>query len=327
MQHPYWKAHAKEVPHVLVSFSSPWFVSKTKHVHVDKGAPFVVTRGFLDEIMEQEAEAFTKELSAGNVDIQGSRVQIIEKAVVHSTINGYIVEDIIGKQTAVLDAYLSMSALSRVVLDTIAEVIFKKTHIPRDSMIFHSFPVVAFSVIRDMFPIDDDFLMMDITGESSDLTLAKDGVLQSTVSFPSGRNFLVRQVAKAFGVAPEIAESTLHLCLSHMADDETIRRMDVLMSDIEKEWSIYLEDALEELGRAGELPQNLYLTVDTDVADLYMRFLKMQKTDSTADFRKTLSVVHMKPDFFLTMVKPDPLMNQDEFICFLSAFYAKLIRR
>ena len=48
----------KRLLEVIVTLSSPWFVSKMKHVHIEKEEAFVITKKFIDDINLEEEEIF-----------------------------------------------------------------------------------------------------------------------------------------------------------------------------------------------------------------------------------------------------------------------------
>jgi cell division ATPase FtsA len=327
------KGAQRKIQSVHISFSCPWFVSRTKRVQRENLSEFAVTAPFVESVVAEEAKLFQQEIVSGDQQaVFEGEPRIVEKAIVHATINGYSLRDVIGKKAKAFDAYICLAAISQETIGSIADAIFAHTHVPREHMTFHTFPVVALSAICTIAPESTDFLMMDVTGETTDLTLVRDGILLQTVSFPSGRNFVLRQVGKAFGISPEIAESSLRLCTEGKTDDETARQMDVAMADVEKEWSIYFENALSELdsagtparhasqGKVGRLPSMLYLTSDGDVAGMYQKFLGIKKTDGTAAFRQNLSVTRMSDELLGPLVSRGSTVPEDEFISMLALF-------
>jgi hypothetical protein len=48
-----WKGRKKAPDNAMVTFSSPWFTLKTKHVGVSKENFFVVTEAFVDDIIKK----------------------------------------------------------------------------------------------------------------------------------------------------------------------------------------------------------------------------------------------------------------------------------
>ncbi len=317
----YFKHADKKVHGALITFSSPWFVSKNKKIHIDHDTEFVITPKFLDSIVESEEKVFTEEINKKNRE---NTYSIIEKSVVHVKINGYTITDALGKVTKNLDAFLSFGAVLRTVMTSVNDSIFQKLYIPREKIFFHSFPLIAFSVLRDIYPVDANYLFMDVSGESTEISLIEDNVIVQTLSFPSGRNFILRQIAHVCNVPLEIAESTLALYNLKKTDDETSALIDGILIDIEKEWSIYLESTLLELSATMTLPTKLYITVDADVAPYYKNFLAQEKTDETGNFRKNVSVVSIDQTSLTGLYKGKINIPEDECIGLLAIFYKKM---
>ncbi|MES2213316.1 MAG: hypothetical protein V4473_00570 [Patescibacteria group bacterium] len=322
---PYWKGKKKHLRNALLAFSSPWYVSKTKHIHLTQENAFIITEKFIVDVIEEESKMFQQEMRATEYGgAFNGQLEVVEKAIVHSKINGYAIRDVIGKKTKVFDAYVCLSVVAKVISDKITDIIFSNSHIPKDHMIVHTFPVVSFGTIKEIFVNETDFLIMDVAGEATDITLVQNDVIVQTATFPSGRNFVIRQIAKALGVSPEIAESMFHLWSSRKGDDEVEQDMQKILDDIEREWAIYLENALLELSPKMSLPSKVYITADDDVAQLYTEFLKFPKNDTTSLFRYHANIMHLNTEMLSQMFKNNPRVQSDEFIGILAVFYNKI---
>ncbi len=321
-RHPYWKNKTKKLDGALISFSSPWFVSKTKHLSLEKESAFIITESFINDITNKEEEAFKKEISANAEETADFKV--VEKSIVHTKINGYTLESSIGKKTKSLDAYLYMSIISGGIISKVEDILLKSAHIPKNKMFVHTFPLISFTVIRDVFSASSDFIILDVTGEVTDITLVSNDVIQQSATIPSGRNFLIRQIMKSFGVNSEIAASTLLLFTEEKLGPEDAAKMEAACVDVEKEWSIYIENGLSELSPNMVLPGNVYFTADDDVAGIYMDFLKLEKTDSTAMFRKGMNLTHLGKENTSDFFTADSTIKTNEFAAILAIFYNKI---
>ncbi len=321
----YWKNNSKHFRHALISFSSPWFVSKTKHLHLEQKDTFIITERFVEDVIENEAKIFKNEMVTSDYGATfSSPIEVVEKTIVHSKINGYTLRDVIGKRTKMFDTYVCLSVIAKSISDKITDIVFTQTHIPKDRMLIHTFPLVSFGAIQEVYVADTDFLIMDVTGEATDITLVQNNIILQTVSFPSGRNFVIRQIAQTLAISPEIAESNFHLWSSQKATDEITQEMQVILAEVEKEWAIYFENALAELFSDNTIPNKIYITADDDVALLYTEFLKVPKLDGTSQFRNAVSVVHLNNDILSQMLRKNPRVQPDEFIAILAVFYNKI---
>ena len=321
----YFKGKEVKISSVLVSFSSPWFISRSRNIHLIQENAFIVTRKFIDNIIDTEKKIAEKELIDSKYEHTfNNEIKIIESLIINTKINGYPIEDSIGKKTKIFDASLYMSFVSKEVLDTVYKQIFKHTHIQQENIHIHTFPLISFTVIRDLFSAVDSFLFIDITSEVTDITLVSNNAIIETVSFPSGRNFIIRQIAKKFSVSNEIAESLLHIYKSRAADEETTLNMQSVISDIEKEWSIYFENAFMELSKEAIPPSYVYIMAESDVTALYNDFIKISKADNTSAYRKEINVVNITENTLSGFYNGNKRFLPNDFIAMLAVFYNKI---
>lgn len=316
----YWAGKANKISGALVSFSSPWFVLKTKHINISNEKDFIVSKAFIDDVFLKEEQIFKTELSPGSPD----QHIVFEKSMVHTKINGYELGNIINKRTKMLEASICFSAMDSSLSDKVINIVNKYTHIPKDSYSFHSFPLISFTVVRDYFTAGNDFLIMDVSGDVTDITLVQNSVITQTVSVPSGRNYILRQISKNFDVSLEIAESMFHMFIEDKSDETINEKIHELLGLIEPEWAIYIENALQELSPSINLPSNVYLMANSDVAHIYSEFIKLPKTDLTSNFRKSLNLNILDENSVKKFFENESGVGVNEFIVFGSLFYKKI---
>lgn len=318
----YLQNKSKKIKRVFISFSSPWFLSKTKSIKLENPKEFVITESFIQDILKKEEALFKTELKNEH---GGELFEVIESSIVHSKINGYALDNSIGKNTKTFDAYIHMSVVHNLFLNKIQETIIKHTHINIKNIHLNTFPLISFTVIRDIFTKEPDFLIMDITGEITDITYVKNEIIDKTTSMPSGKNFLLRQLCKNLNVSTEIAESTLQMFLNKKLDDENGNKISELLVSSEKEWSIYLENALLELSPSLTLPSTIFLTTQSEYFTLYESFLNTPKIDQTTVFRKNLKINRLDISSLSSFYENNSGNVIGEFIVLVSLFYKKII--
>lgn len=323
--HKYFKSNSKNISQVVMSFSSPWFMPKTKHVEIIKEKAFTITDSFINDLVSKEEEVFKKEIMSEHDSDGNDTFEVVENSIVHIKVNGYALKSISGHKTNSLDAYLCMSVISGGVLERVYSLILKHTHISRENILIHTFPVVSFSVLRDLFSQTRDFIILDATSEVTDITLVQGDIIVNTASIPTGKNFIVRQIAREFKVSVEIAESTLALYIAEKLDKVTADKMEKVITEIEKEWAVYFEKALLDLSQQLSLPQKLYITSDYESSKIYSMFVKLPKADVTALFRKNVDVLHVENKVLNNFYVNDSITIPNEFIVILAIFYQKIV--
>lgn len=315
----------KKIDSVFISLASPWFVSRMKDIHIEEQKYFIITKDFLRNILDVEEKKFEKDLNNSSYeDNFGKKLKVVENTFTNTKINGYSVSENINKKTNIFDVSLFTSITSENLLRNIFSLIEKHIHVAENKIHINTFPLVSFYSTQEVSSSVNSFIFMDITGEMTDITLVHDGGVSKNISFPSGRNFIIRQIAKGFNVSFEIADSLLHLYNSKKADEEIVKKMELIISEIENEWSIYFEDSLRHLSANLILPPTLYIFCGSDISLLYKKFLKTPKSDSTAEFRKKLNIIQIDNEKLSKFCTYEPKTKNDKYIAMMSIFYNKI---
>lgn len=309
---------------VVVTFSSPWFFQKTKNIEVLSDQEFIVTENFLKKVTNDEVLKFSSEIKKLNDDPE-TDYEVVEKSILNIKINGYVINKVIGKRANSMNAFLCMSIVSSNAISKIKEVVLKHTHLSKENIVFHTQPLVTFSVARDLFTDYDSFMTMSIGSDYTDMSLISSGVLTKTASFPSGTNSIVKQIAKELSVPNELAESSLNLYLLKKLDDESSKKVQTVLVSFEKEWSIYFEKAITDLSSEQTLPSRMYITARSDNASLFSEMIKLEKADSTASFRKNVNLVNIDSSVLNGLYKNQSHTTPTSDAIILAVFWSKFI--
>ncbi len=315
---PYRKGKNKHIHTSLVSFSSPWFYSKIKKIELKQDKSFVISHGFLNSILESEGKVFIEEIDKTKEN--SDNTVVIENTFTDFKINGYEIKNCFDQKTKNFSASLYLSAVAKSVADVAHNQLSKHFSLKPENISMSSFPLISFAVSKNLFPTLSDFLLVLVTAEMTDIVLVNKKSVSGIVSFPSGRNFIVRQIARKFGVTAEIAVSLLRLNNNKKSDDETVAKMQEILSDAEKEWSIYFENAFTELAKNIALPSTVCLTASGDVEDLYANFLQIPKEDETAKFRKDIQIFRLDSGAMSHLYNSDPKFAPNVFLSTLTIF-------
>ncbi len=312
----------KEIKNVVVSLSSPWFYLKTESVKDSNDKPVLISEDYIKSLTQKKIDEFEAEVQKLNDDPDTS-YEVVEKSIVDVKVNGYKINKIVGQKTTTLDAHLCMSLVEKNFLSNIYDIAHKHTHLVKDKIIIHTLPLVYFTVTRDLFSGYDNFLLLNVSSEYTDISIVTNGVLYATSSFPSGRNFIIRQISKELAIPCEIAESSLRLFVSKKLDGENTRKIENILVNIEKEWAVYFERALSEVSPGGQFPTRLYMVSFDDVYDIYSQMIKLEKADITADFRKSVSIIKINNAIFDGHIKNQSHTIPEDNLSVLAVFWNK----
>jgi hypothetical protein len=124
--------------------------------------------------------------------------------------------------------------------------------------IHHSFPLTAFTALRDIFHELDEFLLLDVSGEVTDLSLVKNNVLLETMSFPKGSNFGTRRLAEDLNVSMDEANSSLRMFVENTLDRDVMFRIKRSIEDIQYEWANDFKDVFKNIKGKVQTPTRLF---------------------------------------------------------------------
>ncbi|MCK5059927.1 MAG: hypothetical protein KAR00_02145 [Candidatus Pacebacteria bacterium] len=267
------KIKSKHIKHVLCVFASPWFVSHTKTFHIKKEEPLLVTKKTIEDIVAKERQEFEKTISDSKyASAFDKNIELLEHKIIQIKIEGYVTSNPYGKKAKDIELSFFESFISKQILQKFTEIIGQP--FGKETIQFHTFSLASYSALNDLFPNEGTFLCMDITGEVTDISLVKNDVLLESMSFPSGRNFLIRTIMKKTNTNPEVALSYTKMHTEKHIEPKIAVVVNEAVKNAKEEWLVYLNDALGDTSKNAVLPRKIFVTVDSDVEPIFIDFLK-----------------------------------------------------
>lgn len=267
-----------KVEQAFCVLASPWYASQTRLVHYNEPAPFSITERGLSKLLQKEIDIFRASPLFERSKVGDELPEIMEAKNIQVKLNGYEVRTPVGKRAADLDVAFYISMTPAKIFRSINESITKFWSLP--SVHFSSFAFTAFDLIRDIFAEEQSFLFMDISGEVTDISLSKDNILLESISFPSGKNRLIRAIVEGMKTTPAAAVSELDLYLEHKSTREHAKKIEEILAGASVEWKGFFEDALAQFAAEFPIPLTLFYTADDNVIKWY------EKPIREADFTK-----------------------------------------
>jgi len=164
---------------------------------------------------------------------------------------------------------------------------------------------------------------MDISGEVTDLSLSRDGVLLESISFPSGKHMLVRAVISGLKTTPAAALSEMDLFLEHKASREHEEQIAKVLAEATGEWLVFFRDALAQISEEFPLPKTIFYTADGDVAEWYARAITEKLYPDRDDIG--FSLKFLGTDLLKAFVTTDPTTHADPFLEIETLFAKKYL--
>lgn len=300
---------APRVNRVQMVLSSPWYVSKTIDLSLSKDRPTHVTVEMIGDMVRTAKEKLEADIEAGKLPQIGEDAVLLEEWMTTISLDGYPMTSPFGKHAKEIRVALFLSFISSVLKGRFKAVLGRSLHDFR--MGLHSFALVSFSLVRDLFPKEHTFLLMDVDGEVTDVSLIKDDVLVETASFPCGKYSVLRCLGEEAGPA----ESRVSLLRSRGVESESVEKA-------KEEWLIQYKGAIEGLAEHNAIPEQLFITAHADVLPWFKEVLEGYEGGKGV-FAKPRTVVPITEAFFASHVEVFGGAHYDVYLAMLLLFFNK----
>ncbi len=259
---------------VFCVLSSPWYASQTRMISLKKNTSFIFNTKLADSLIEKEVKLFKEECAEKYLDTK-NKIVPIELKNMQILLNGYAVSKPLNQKTQELDMMIFVSMGEEQTLEKIKDTIGK--HFYSQNIKFSSFATASFVVARDLFVHQEDFLLMDIGGEVTDISMVKKEILRSSISFSLGHNFLIRGVMGMLDCTIEEAVSYLSLYKNGHIGDQALKKIEPVINKLKNQWLNKFQESLVNLSNDISIPSTIFLTVDQDLADFFTETIKSEQ--------------------------------------------------
>lgn len=259
-------AHLGVPSKIFCVLSSPWHFSETRLISFKKNTPFIFNTKLADELIQKEVKIFEAEHLTKDKNF-GSLVRAIELKNIKTKLNGYEVSQLLNQKAQEAEMTIFISISGENILKKIEDTIHQ--HFNIGPIKFSSFVLASFTIVRDMYAKQEDFLLIDIGGEVTDITMVKKNVLRESVSFPLGRNFLLRGVASGLNVTLNEASSLLSLFKEGHAEKSASEQISSVIVKLKKEWLQNFQNSLANISHDISIPATIYMAVEKDALDFF----------------------------------------------------------
>ncbi|MDA1334592.1 MAG: hypothetical protein O2794_01080 [bacterium] len=192
--------------------------------------------GFLDRAKEK----FLKDLGRDDV-------VVFESLIMKALLNGYPVERPIGKGTTELDLSVHLAATSKEFYDKVTEII--NTFHRGAKIRLSTFPVVSWSLMRELITPEHQALLVDIGGEVTEVTFLADGVMTEVLTLPFGVYNILLRIAESEKTDPENALSLLIQYTSGKLSKAAQARIQIIIKKEMKNWEQIFERVWQRASR------------------------------------------------------------------------------
>jgi hypothetical protein len=296
---------------IAVYLASPWYASQVRMAKTSRPAPFVVSRSVVEDIISRELKAFEEEERTARY-AGGEALVPLETKTVQVRLNGYVSADPIGKTARELELALFVSVAPERVVTEITEIIERRYS--HQKPVFSSFLAASFLLLRDAFPHQGDFLLVDVGGELTDVSIIRDGALLQSVSFPKGRNLIVRALANGLGRSFAESVSICSLYVEGKVEESVRDSCEKILTQVKDDWLADFQKALFSISNELSIPDTVLLTSHDDVAAWFVETIRREEFHQYTLTEKEFKVILLDATFFKDKLSFAPGVTRDPFI-------------
>ncbi len=303
---------------IFCVLSSPWYVSQTRFIKLEKNTPFVFTEKVADELIQKEIEILEKE-NTEKFGKESKKIRPIEFKSMKTFLNGYPIANPYGKKARILEMPAFISAGAEKILKKMEQTIRKHFH--TENVKFMSFAMAQFAVARDVWRDKENFLLVDIAGEVTDVSIVKKEVLHNSVSYPLGRNFIIRKIAQEFGFTLNEAESVISLYIQGHADKSLLRKILPFMKEAESDWLRGFQQSLIKISNDISIPADVFMSADRQFEKFFGDIIETEQFSQYTLTESKFRVVPMNTEILHGLASFKEGVKRDPFII-AGIFYA-----
>lgn len=259
---------------IYCTLSSPWYSSQSRVISFKRETPFLFNIKLANNLIKKEIDLFREEYIDKYKHLDNN-IKLLEFKNMNISLNGYSTQKPLNQKATELEMNLFVSMGEEKVLEKIKGSIAKRFY-PED-IIFSSFQMNSFAVARDVFVHDENFLLIDIGGEITDISMIKKDILRSSLSFPLGRNYLIREVKKTLDCSIDEAQSFISLYQEDHASKSLKTKLEPVIADIRMKWLKSFQESLASISNDISIPSIVFITADSDLADFFIQIIKIEQ--------------------------------------------------
>lgn len=237
------------VDRVLVSIAGPWQHTHIRTERLSRPKAFKFTQKTMNDMLDKASV-----VSPGAVQ---TNVMVIT-----TILNGYEVNNPFGKSAHDVAVIVLSSSITETIVDSTKKILHGAFNVNKIEIT--AFAPIVYSVFRNIYPHENDFLIMDVTGESTDLALIKQGILVEVANFPLGINMIHEAATKTGIGSTSAARSLRNIEEVALINTEHNAKFTKYLQTARIQWLDKLSDTLQKLTVQYALPHTIFLLSDEE---------------------------------------------------------------
>lgn len=285
---------AKVMPKkVYVVLSAPFVKSTLKKIKHRVDGGFLFTEKFAKDLVKEELDRFKR--------LNSDLGEVVDKRITNILLNGYEVKKPNGKRVKECEVDVFLSLADESLLSSIEEVLSKVYH---GGVKFTSNMFANFVVVRDIFETLNDFIIIDVGEEVTEISVMQKDNLLNVGYMPFGKNTFIRELSSLLKKEVENIFSILRLYKRGHLEDGVVKKIEKSIYSVNKSWISSVKKTLHGLLFDTLIPPNVFLVCDNDSDNFYKNILSVgnfpEFTTTNDSFNVIIPGDNILRDFYKT---------------------------
>jgi hypothetical protein len=263
------------IDEVQCCICAPWAYTVTKTITYNQDEPFEITKALIESLVESAEKSIQTELAETEAATELG-LTVITRSTLDTQANGYRVTNPVGNEAK----ELAISHVSVVTQDYLIEHLNDMRHKIFSDKPFNklSYMLALYSVTDELFMSTNDYCLVDVTFEATEIGIVRDGILTYSTHTSFGSFSLAREISHITSLPLLQSFQQLHEA-EPFAFTNTLTESQ--KSEVEIVFEAYvkrLNELFLETGDELSIPKRIYLHTDRETEALFTKLLNRAAT-------------------------------------------------
>ncbi len=294
---------------LFVTCSSPWSYTIARNVHYESDEPFEVTPSIINDLV-QSAEA---EMVSHVQEISKTReggFEIVESATVDIHINDYPVHSPLRQKGVSLELSHIAGLIPTEILEALHEVQDKL--FPNTELRTHTYMLIMYCVLRDLFPRLSSSCIIDVTGEATEFGIVENNLLIENTFVGVGSSSFVRSIMET----TKKPVTDIHSIIQEFDDTDK-----AFPNELKENTQAYIDaviTAIDNITTRRIFPTNVIFTTHKPYEKMFKRMITVAVKKATG---KDINIITVSPEVIDAIATGE---EHDVYLALGARFFHKL---
>lgn len=241
---------------IIIGLSAPFYISKTIHATRQRQQPeLVITESEFQDLIAETKHTFEDEAKKRVTD---NEIITFTALPQKTHVNGYQVENPVGMAGKIIETSFYFEATTQTVLHSLKE--FFAHQYPHTVFHISSIALGNFRSLCAIYGNDSGFLIIDIGGEITEITLTIEGILEQVTPLPMGHMMLLRETSALLNVSLTDASFIINRYADHTLESKQEAKIKSLIMEFQYVWRKKMLIVLSAFAEQYDVPPHIFFT-------------------------------------------------------------------